>query len=160
VELVELAEHEGALVRVGGLVVSATPARVVLDDGTATAAILLPADASVLAADLRPEDPLNAVGVVVRDGETWAVAPASAADLARVGRLGELAPLATPAPADDGGDDAAPPERLGSHGEWPLGSLPTAVALAGSGLTVLLRRRVAIELARRVVGLVGTHLGR
>lgn len=162
VELAELVDNEGALVRVGGLIVSVTPERVVIDDGTAVAAVILPADAASLAGDLRSGDPLNATGTVVRDGDGWAVRPASAADLARVGRLGELAPLATPpqaGPPDDGGA-AAVPERLGSHGGWPFGLLPTGIAMAGSALVVALRRRAAIELARRGAALVAAHLGR
>ncbi len=136
VELAELGEHEGALVRVGGLVTSVSAERVVIDDGTATAAILLPADATGIAGDLRAGDPLNATGTVTRDREAWAVVPRSAVDIARVGRLGELAPLIppTPGPADV---PTVAAERLGSGGGWPLGTLPTALALTGTAVTVL-----------------------
>jgi hypothetical protein len=160
IELAELGEHEGALVRVGGLVVSWTAGRVVIDDGTATAAIILPSDAATLTADIRRDDPLNAVGAVKRDGESWAIAPDSAADIARVGRLGELTPLATPAMPTLEDGEAVQAERLGSHGGWPFGLLPTAVALVGSALTVVLRRRAALEFARRAGVLIGAHLGR
>jgi hypothetical protein len=147
-------------VRVGGLVVSWTAGRVVIDDGTATAAIILPPDAATLTADIRRDDPLNAVGTVKRDGESWAIAPDSATDIARVGRLGELAPLATPAMPTLEDGEAVQAERLGSQGGWPFGLFPTAVALVGSALTVVLRRRAALEFARRAGVLIGAHLGR
>jgi hypothetical protein len=159
IELGELGDHEGALVRVGGLVLSAAGTRIEIDDGTATAAIVLPPDATGLAGDVLRGDPLNAVGTVVADGAVWAVAPRSAADIARVGRLGELAPIAgsSPAPTDSTG---LAPERLGAHGEWPLGTLPTAFALAGTALTMALRRRETLGIGRRLVGVVATRLGR
>jgi len=159
VELAELGDHAGALVRVGGLVVSASAERVVIDDGTATAAILLPRDATGIAEDLRPGDPLNATGTVARDGDAWAVAPRSAADIARVGRLGELAPLIRPT---SGASDvpSVSPERLGSHGDWPLGAIPTALAVAGTAVTLALRRKAALELARRIAVLAQAHLSR
>ena len=159
VELAELGEHEGSLVRVGGLVTSVSAGRVVIDDGTAAAAILLPPDATGMIGDLRAADPLNATGTVMRDGAAWAVAPRAAVDIARVGRLGELTPLTQPTPSSEAVPKVAA-ERLGSDGGWPLGMLPTAFALAGTAVTVALRRKAALDLARRIVLLGQAHLTR
>jgi len=159
VELAELGEHPGVLVRVGGIAASVSPERVVIDDGTAAAAILVPPDATGMAGDLRVGDPLNATGTVTRDGEAWAVAPRSALDIARVGRLGELAPLVQPTPLPTERADVAA-ERLRSDGGWPLGVLPTALALIGTALTVALRRKAALAFAHRLVLLGKARLRR
>jgi hypothetical protein len=153
VELAELSEHLGERVRVGGLATLLGTDRIEIDDGTATAAIVLPAEAIDLGAEIVVGEPLNAVGRVVPDGERWAVAPESASDIARVGSLGELAPLATPSPAS--ASDPAEhtgPQTLASHEPWPIGPLPTLVAVVGTLGMVAIRRRQAALLARRALG--------
>ena len=65
-DLRDLATRAGERVRVGGLVTGATADGLRLDDGTATATLVLQGDASDLAALVTPGDALDAVGVVGR----------------------------------------------------------------------------------------------
>jgi hypothetical protein len=96
VDLARLGDHVGRVVRVGGLVAELQPDGAILDDGTATARLVLEGDAAGLAALLEPGDALNATGTVeLRDGETGVVV-AKAADLALAG-----------APVADAADAAA-----------------------------------------------------
>jgi hypothetical protein len=132
--------------------------RITLDDGTATAAIVLPSDAVGLASDVRTGDPINVIGLVVPDGDAWAVAPESAADIARVGRLGESVPFATP-PAASPEPALVERRELAAHDAWPIGAVPTLAALAGTAAMVALRRREVRELARRLAAAL-PHDGR
>ena len=62
IDLTQLSAHLGQVVRVGGIVAALAPDGVDLDDGTATARLLLTGDAAMVLALLEPGDALNAVG--------------------------------------------------------------------------------------------------
>jgi hypothetical protein len=95
VDLATLADHPGALVRVGGLVVEPTSDGFTLDDGTAMGTIVLRGDARDYLPLLEAGDALNAIGHVESDGKDgWVVAVDDPAGLIRVGDLGEATPLA------------------------------------------------------------------
>ncbi len=86
IPLSDLGGHLGTTVRVGGLVTAVEVGSVRLDDGTATAAIILEADAADLLALLQPGDALNATGTPeARDGVVLVVT-----DPAGVVLLGDL----------------------------------------------------------------------
>ena len=63
IDLRELAAHAGTAVRVGGIVTDVDPLGFRLDDGTATARVLLEDGASDLLALVAPGDALNATGI-------------------------------------------------------------------------------------------------
>ncbi len=86
-DLGDLAARVGERVRVGGLVTETTPDGFRLDDGTATAAVVLDGDAADLAALVGPGDALDAIGVVeLRDDPVLVVR--DPADVTLVGDLG------------------------------------------------------------------------
>ncbi len=83
----------GARVRVGGLVVAATSDALVVDDGTAAGRLVLGGDAAVYLGSLGMGDAVGATGTV-RDGmDGPEVLVGAAADLVRLGDLGEGLPL-------------------------------------------------------------------
>ena len=153
VDLGDLAEHEGRLVRVGGLVAGLDGTRLTLDDGIATAAVLLPDDALGVAADLRTGEAINVTGYVVRDGDGPAVAARDATDLARVGSLGELSPLGS-------GGATTPPDTgagmllaggAGDAGPLTAGLLVSLLAaLLTVAAMVIVHRRRAVAVLERV----------
>jgi len=122
--LIDLAAHEGELVRVGGLVVSLDQRRVLVDDGTARATIFLPAQGSPVLAGVRPGQAVNAVGVATRwSGDQWAVVLRVGTDIALVAALG---------PGGSPGTDPGLMEPGSSSGAL------TAAVPADSGFTTLL----------------------
>jgi hypothetical protein len=153
VDIADLAAFAGREVRVGGLVTAVENGGLRLDDGTATARIVLAAAAAEMLPVLRPGDAVNVTGVVetggAAGGETVVVSDPSAVAL-----LGDLG-----AP-----DQAAATEGdAGAGGEPGLGSLPpgagaavAAVAAAGrgTGLDVAPAAIATLGLAA-LAGLVG-----
>ncbi len=136
----------GTLVRVGGLVVAIDGDQVLVDDGTATAAIRLAGEAAELVDLLEPGDAVGAVGRVAAGPQGLFVEVDHAADLVRLGDLGEALPLETvpqdpnrdtPATGADGDPSAEPASlvaaAIGSPGP-PTGSRsPTAGSSPGEG---------------------------
>ncbi len=95
-DLRDLAARLGQRIRVGGIVTKATPDGFYLDDGTATARIILEGGAMSLAAVLAPGDGLDATGSV-EDREGLVVVVRDPADIMLVGDLGgEAAPSGSP----------------------------------------------------------------
>jgi hypothetical protein len=93
-DLRDLGQRVGQRIRVGGLVTELRPDGFVLDDGTATAAIVLGGTASDLGALVGPGDALDATGTVeLRDGPVLVVD--DPADVTLVGDLGGAAPSAS-----------------------------------------------------------------
>ncbi|MHB8958851.1 MAG: hypothetical protein ACYDAN_04410, partial [Candidatus Limnocylindrales bacterium] len=88
VDLRELAARIGQRIHVGGIVTEAAPDGFRLDDGTATARIVLEGDAADLAAVVAPGDALDASGVV-EDRGGLAVVVRDPADVMLVGDLGD-----------------------------------------------------------------------
>lgn len=157
----------GQRVRVGGIVVDLTGDAVVLDDGTARARVVLLDDAAAMLPLIELDDPLNAIGDVRRGPDGPEVVVRSAADIVRVGDLGELEPLASePVPdgAATGPLGASGPVRLAGIADLPL-MLAVAgllVATAATILTLALRRRRRAEqltetVRARLARHVGTH---
>ena len=162
----------GTLVRVGGLVVAIDGDRVLVDDGTATAAIRLAGEAAELVDLIETGDAVGAVGRVATGPEGLLVEVDHAADLVRLGDLGETLPLdVVPSEANDvtwgasAGEDASaepaglvsaaiggsgPPSGLQSPtpGFGPGGGAVPLAAFAGMSLA-LAGAWVAIVAARR-----------
>lgn len=128
VDLAELADHTGELVRVGGAVVSVSTSSFALDDGTATAVIRATGDAVALLRLLAAGETVNVSGRAASDGagEPIVIA-ANASGIARVGSLGEFRPLA-PAAAEP------PDERQSGMDEPAAGAVSrSSVPLEGEG---------------------------
>jgi hypothetical protein len=117
----------GTLVRVGGLVVAIRGDRVLVDDGTATAGLRLTGGAADLLALLEPGDAVSAVGRVTAEAGAALVVVARAADLVRLGDLGEAVPLV---PTDDGSGDAG--EGEASPGPGLAGDASAATGTGGA----------------------------
>ncbi len=175
VDLGLLADHVGAIVRVGGLVSAVEPDGLVVDDGTAEGRIALTGEAGAYLPLLEPDDALNAVGrVVLREGRPI-VEVSDPAGLLRVGNLGEPvslepsasvadraagAPEAGPAEPALAADDAAAARQTslsvaagGGTTELPMpgGLVVLAVVLAlAVALATVRRRRLEQDLGRRV----------
>jgi hypothetical protein len=157
-DLATLFEHIGATVHVGGLISELTPDGFLLDDGTATARVVLHGDALVLLPHLQVGDALAAHGVVQQDGEDLLVSVASAGDLVRVGDLGEAIPLgasASPDGSSHASQAATAPQLAGATGLDTVPAELSVVTIAGisalSVLMTLLRRRAAAQRSRAVV---------
>jgi len=159
-DLAALADHLGEQVRVGGLIAALTSNGFVLDDGTATAPIALTGDALDLLPYLRVGDALAAIGTVTEADGELGVSVAGAADLVRVGDLGQALPVAggSPAPGSTGDDPAA--GGIGrslatAHGldgvAAPFGALAMAALSVVSLVVTLLRRRQERRRLRAVV---------
>lgn len=103
-DLRDLAALAGREVRVGGLVVAVDASGIALDDGTAVGHVLLAGDATAFDELIATGDALTATGLVVASAVGPVVRVEQAADLARVGDLGEQLPIddATPMDATDG----------------------------------------------------------
>ncbi len=124
-----LGDRVGRTVRVGGLVLAATEAGVMIDDGTATGEVRLVDEAAALRPLLEPGDAVSATGRVVGGASGPAVEVADAADLVRLGDLGEALPVvaatAAGAAADPGGADPT-----GRPGALPVASAAPVTAAA------------------------------
>jgi outer membrane biosynthesis protein TonB len=98
VDLRDLKDRVGERVRAGGLVIETTTDGFRLDDGTATALVVLDGDAADIAALLEPGDALDACGQVEdRNGAVLVVRDPG--DITLVGDLGAAKPTAAPAVA-------------------------------------------------------------
>lgn len=142
VDLVDLEAHLGAAVRVGGLVVELMSDGFVLDDGTATAPIVLVEEAAEYAALIEPGDAVNAIGVVrsLAAGNVGVVV-ADASGLIRVGDLGEPAQVAEagvePASSSPSAADDPRAADLGNPARAASG-FPVWLVVLGSIASVLL----------------------
>jgi predicted lipoprotein len=159
-DLATIADHVGEQVHVGGLIASLAIDGFALDDGSATALIVLASDAVDLLPYLRVGDAVAATGIVTETADGFAVLVAGAADLVRVGDLGQALPVADASPGPD-------PSGPGTTGLGTGASLTTALGLdaaaapfgvlAMAGLSVvslcvtLLRRRQERRRLRAVV---------
>jgi hypothetical protein len=172
-DVANLAGLAGRAVRVGGLVVAVDATGLVLDDGTGTVRLDLAAEVRSLLSLLGPGDAVGAAGVVA-SGTPPAVRVNDAADLVRLGDLGEPLPLsddvvtadyAPVAPSEDPGARSPSPEAV-STGVGGNGALAPMTSGAGSigalatagGMLLLVRRRrdrriVEARIARRLAGI-------
>jgi hypothetical protein len=155
-DLAALDDRVGAAVRVAGLVASLGTEGFDLDDGTALAHLVLRGDALVLLPHLQVGDALAATGRVERLDGRPVVIVAGAADLVRVGDLGQAIPFATAAatpthvsPVAEG--TGATAAALGGDPTTPFGVIAMAALSALSIAVTLLRRRRARERVRAAV---------
>jgi OB-fold nucleic acid binding domain len=165
-DLDDLERLLGAVVRVGGLVVDLGEDGFTLDDGTATAGIVLTGDAASLADLIEPGDAINVTGrvgrrphdelAVIVDHPAWVVL-ASSLDGVAVGPPPSTAP--TPLAAPDDVRTAAIGESLLVPGAGVGLAGLLAIALASVGMAVLRRRRgrrlLASHVATRLAALTG-----
>jgi hypothetical protein len=155
VALADLAAHVGATVRVGGLVAAVDGTDVVLDDGTASAVLVLQGDAADLASLLAPGDAVNAAGTAqLRDGDPVLIVT----DQSAVSLLGDLDGTHDASASPDafgvaapGADTGAPdPNDLG--GAMPAGARGGAPVVAGLvGLLVALGLGAAVVARRGLI---------
>ena len=172
-DVANLAGLAGRAVRVGGLVVAVDATGLVLDDGTGTVRLDLADEVRSLLSLLGPGDAVGAAGVVAA-GTPPAVRVNDAADLVRLGDLGEPLPLsddvvtadyAPVPPLEDPGARSPSPEAV-STGVAGNGALAPMTSGAGSlgalatagGMLLLVRRRrdrriVQARIARRLAGI-------
>jgi outer membrane biosynthesis protein TonB len=123
VDLADLAAHTGERVRVGGLVTDLETGGLRLDDGTATALVLVEGEAAELLPLIEPGDAINVSGTVAEVGGEPAVRVTDPAGIA----------LAAAPTAADGGTTA--PGSSGAPGTGPEAGTTTAGLgdLAGGG---------------------------
>ena len=136
----------GEQVRVGGLVTDLEPRGIRIDDGTASALVVLEGDAAQLLPLIEPGDAVNASGTVESvEGELAVVVTdpagiALAADPTAAGPAATATPIAAP-PGD------SPPGATEANLGDPLGGLP---GLAGLGtLVAVTALSVAVTCLRR-----------
>ncbi len=172
VDLATLAELLGADVRAAGLIAEIVVNGFRLDDGTATATIVLDGEASSLLRHLRVGDAIEVGGRVgVEDGRSLIVVD-DPGTIVRLGDLGQRTPLLAPrpsGPSDAGRSPVAEPgpaaTRSADLGAADLSLLPAgilgglSVAVLSVLLTLVRRRRahdrVLAAVRRRVAGLHG-----
>ncbi|HMJ81326.1 MAG TPA: lamin tail domain-containing protein [Candidatus Dormibacteraeota bacterium] len=161
VDLADLADHDGRLVRAGGVVVDIAPASLRVDDGTAQALVRSEPGARANSTAPPLDVPLgavvNVVGTVAEGDDGWEIHLRTAADLTVAAGLDpSAAPSATPPPADGStvygaGSTEADARSAGLNSLLPVGF----ASLAGLGMATLLlgwqlRRRRAAKVAERV----------
>ena len=161
IDIATLGEHDGQMVRVGGIVTAVEPGAFLLDDGTAIGRIALGGDATTLLELLAPGDALDATGRVGGTSAAPEIEVTRASDIVRVGDPGPGASLAA------GDDESGGPDGRHVVGEGrsialdPADSSPTAALLIVVAACIVLgtllgsvflvrRRRARQEGASRV----------
>jgi hypothetical protein len=166
IDLVELASALGDQVRVGGLVTELEPTGVRIDDGTATALVVLEEEAADLLPLIQPDDAINASGIVesvdgelavmVRDAAGIALAADPTADNAtRPGDDPAAARSPFPGDATEAGFADTPGGLPGAAGIGTLLAI-SALSLAVTGLRRWqARRRLGARVATRLAAFAG-----
>ena len=152
-DLVDLPGLVGRQVRVGGLVTAVEDGGLRLDDGTATARIVLVGTAADLLSMLRPGDALNATGTV-ETGEETALVVADREGVVLVGELGASEPVdpAGTAAGDGQGGSSAIVTRMAAaaalaatgRGAGPGAGPGAALAAIGTLALVVVMGAVAL----------------
>ena len=167
-DMIALADHVGAEVRVGGLVVELRRDGVAIDDGTGIGRIVLRGAAADLLPLLEPDDAINAIGIVETiDGQTMLVVR-EPGGLLRVNDPTTVGPSRSSDPAGLGGVEARD-DRMsratglvdlpGAGGSGLAGLAALAAISAASVAVTLVRRRdargrMAIRIATRLAALM------
>ncbi len=172
-DIADLAGLAGRAVRVGGLVAAVDATGLVLDDGTGTVRLDLADEVRSLLSLLGPGDAVGAAGVVAA-GTPPTVRVTDAADLVRLGDLGEPLPLSDDVvtaddarvPPSEGPGARSPSLEADSTGVAGNGALAPVTSGAGSigalatagGMLLLVRRRrdrriLEARIARRIAGI-------
>jgi DNA/RNA endonuclease YhcR with UshA esterase domain len=155
-DLAALGEHLGAQVRVGGLVTAVAADGVDLDDGSATGHLVFRGDAVELLPYLRTGDAIAATGRVEQLDGAIVVIVDGAADVVRVGDLGQAVPVIVPGASPAGG--SAEPSDAGLTRAGGLVDGPETWSIAAMGglsllslVVTLIRRRRARQRLRTVI---------
>jgi outer membrane biosynthesis protein TonB len=157
-DLIDLESVLGESVRVGGLVVDLRPDGFTLDDGTATAPVVLTGEASSLVDLVEPSDAVNVTGRVERRpddslavvvDDPAAVVLASSLD-SGAGTGPAQSPSPTPSAAPDDVRTAATVDPALLPGAGAGLATMLAIAVASVGMTILRRRHGRRLLAARV----------
>jgi hypothetical protein len=150
-DLIDLAAHVGQPVTVAGLIAALTSDGFVLDDGTATATVVLSGDALELEPYLHVGDALAASGVVTTDGDELRIRVSIATDLVRVGDLGQAMPVTgSPAPGPEAAAaDATAGARPGSATLAGASGFDTVGPLGLGAMLTLSALSIAVTLFRR-----------
>jgi hypothetical protein len=155
-DLAALGEHLGAQVRVGGLVTAVAADGVDLDDGSATGHLVFRGDAVELLPYLRTGDAIAATGRVEQLDGAIVVIVDGAADVVRVGDLGQAVPVIVPGASPAGGSAEPSDARLTRAGG--LVDRPETWSIAAMGglsllslVVTLIRRRRARQRLRAVI---------
>jgi hypothetical protein len=165
VDLANLADALGEQVRVGGLVTDLEPRGVRIDDGTASALVVLDGEAAQLLPLIEPTDAVNASGTVESLGGEFAVVvtdPAGialAADPTTAGAAATATPLDAPSGDSSGSTEASLADPFGGlPGLAGLGTLAAVTALSVA-VTCLrrwqTRRRLGARVAARLAAFAG-----
>ena len=166
VDLADLADALGQQVRVGGLVTDLEPRGVRIDDGTASALVVLEGEAAQLLPLIEPGDAINASGTVESvEGELAVVVTdpagiALAADPTAAGPAATTTPLAAlPGGPPTGATEASLGDPLGGlAGLAGLGTLAAIDGAVGRGHVppaVAGRRRLGARVAARLAAFAG-----
>jgi len=155
VDLVALDAALGTLVRVGGLVDELRPDGFTLDDGTATARIVVRGDAAQLLPLIEPGDAVNVIGRPERVADALIVAVEDPAGLLLAGMPeADATAVVGDAPGATAAPSPAPTPLLGgsvggfgaldpvSSFSGPAGFATLLLATVASGAVALLRRRL------------------
>jgi hypothetical protein len=173
IDIAEVGDHVGALVRVGGLVGELGADGFALDDGTAIGRIVLSGSALDQLALIEAGDPLNAIGIVQERPDPAGVAGAvvmvsDAAGIIRVGDPVADAPSAAPSNPLPGGPAPSAADESATHRASGLldANLPdlgiagiVLAALGSLAVTLLRRHRMRRQLAARVARRLNTLVG-
>ena len=146
IDLANLADALGEQVRVGGLVTDLEPRGVRIDDGTASALVLLEGEAAQLLPLIEPADAVNASGTVESVEGELAVVVTDPAGIALAADPTAAGPAATATPLDAPSGESPAGATEASLGD-PFGGLP---GLAGLGtLAAITALSVAVTCLRR-----------
>lgn len=144
VDIATLAEHQGELVRVGGLITAVESDAILLDDGTANGRIVLTGDATTLLALLAPGEPVDAVGHVRGTPAGPEIEVTSAGDIVRVGDPGS-----DPNAGPSDGPDAQLNASEGQSAPLPMGPTSATAVLLVLGGAVLAALGACVFAVRR-----------
>ncbi len=154
-DLADLADHLGAIVRVGGSVQAIDETGFTLDDGTGIGRIVLLDEAAAYLSMMAPGDVLNAVGVVAGTAAAPEIRVSDPAGIIRVDDVG--APAEQVSGADAPAAVASAPSTTRAEGLGALGpngpiGLATllALSLVSAAVTIARRRRGRRALALRI----------
>jgi len=163
VDLATIGEHIGAVVRIGGVVMTRTSTGFILDDGTAIGPVELRGEAAAFVELIEAGDALGLVGrVEVRERDDLVVVATDPAGLVRLGSLGETVPIAAailPAPTVGSSPQSVSSAGVaaplpGLDGGW-FGAAGLVLVPALSLLVSAVRRRRAHE---RLAGVIAARV--
>ena len=166
VDLADLANYPGEIVRVGGLVTGFVPEGIALEDGTAEGTVLLRGEAADLLPLIEPGDAINATGAVEAHDGGFAVVVSDPAGLALAGDpTADVPPVINAGQGSGDGLASAQSTQAGladrpglDFGLAGLGTL-AVVGLLSVAVTFLrrwhARRKLGVRVTARLAALAG-----